>query len=162
MPSGFDHNPLFRLKGKTFILATHCCYFHGGFKLLTTGMKYNSTLIQISQLSPWQITRKLFRWPGPCVPNPWRPQWSLFPQRLFLKQAGATKHCLVKPEQKLIFCVNQMSLYIIDQGREIFIILLLIIIRLLAEAQTAGFSLGRAKTISFNSMQVRWAPFLFQ
>jgi len=27
--------------------------------------------------------------------------------------------------------------------------------RLLAEAQTAGFSLGRAKTISFNSMQVR-------
>ena len=51
VPSGFDHNPLFRLKGKTFILATHCCYFHGGFKLLTTGMKYNSMLIQISQLS---------------------------------------------------------------------------------------------------------------
>ena len=62
--------------------------------------------------------RKLFRWPGPCVPNPWRPQWSLFPQRLFLKQAGATKPSLLKPEEKLIFCVNQMSLFINDQGRD--------------------------------------------
>ena len=80
-----------------------------------------------------------------------------------LSEAGRCDQTLpCKARREVDFCVNQMSLYIIDQGKELFIILLLIIIRLLAETQTAGFTLGRAKTISFNSMQVRRAPLLFQ